>query len=311
MTVYFLSCVPAALRLDGIYVGVIDNFTRRAEVEDGGRVFVEALPSDNKMPVNFILDGAFISSPPSFADVYKIGSDVLVKIKRYECKNLAPAALCQERFCGHLITLCRLGGIKLCIDRADGQVRLFDVPEIFSSARMREGEVAGKKVLCIDTEGWLAVVSEGGTLAFCNPVKSYSLGNMLGVTVPFFTCAGVVGECNYSYDGQKFALASGRTVETRPVPDDVRHFAFFESVLTRARPEVYLGEELKPRAEELNAYLGDFVDVMVPPQKFYEKTGELAAAGLVYPQSANLYRVRFFAADMKGGLVENIREIDY
>ena len=59
------------------------------------------------------------------------------------------------------------------------------------------------------------------------------------------------------------------------------------------------------------SYLGDFVDVVVPPQKFYERTGENRAAGLVYAEAPNLFRVKFFAADMVGGLVENIREIEY
>ena len=311
MTVYFLSCVPAALRLNGTYVGVIDDFVRRVEAEEGERFFVEATPSDNKMPVNFILDDAFVSSPPPFADVYLMGGDILVRLKRFAHKDLTPSVLGQARFAGHLVTLCRMGGVKLCVDGADGDVRVYDVSDGFSSARLREGEVGGRKLLCVAAEGCLAIVSESGELAFCNPVKSYSLGNMLGVTVGYFTCAGCVGECNYSYDGKKFTPVSGRTVETRPVADGVKHFAFFESVLTHARPEAYPGEELKSRAAGLNAYLGDFAEVIVPPQKFYLRTGELTAAGLAYPQSANRYRVKFFAADMSCGLVENIREVQY
>ena len=311
MTVYFLSCVPAALRLNGTYAGVIDGFTRRTEAEDGSPLFVEAVPSDNRMGVNFLLDDNFISSPPQFAGVYKLGGDVLVHIKSYLYKDMSVHMLCQTHFCGHLVTLCRQGGVMLCIERADGQITLRELNEGFAQAAMREGQVGGKEVLCIYSQAWLAIVSAGGELVFCNPVKSYSLGDMLGVTVQFSTCAGCVGECNYSYDGQKLTLISGRTVETRPAADSIKHFAFFESILTRGDSAAYLCGELKPRAGELASYLGDFVDVVVPPQKFYERTGENRAAGLVYAEAPNLFRVKFFAADMVGGLVENIREIEY
>lgn len=311
MTVYFTSCVPAALRLNGAYVGVIDGFARRVEVAAGDRVFVEAVPSDDRLPANFMLRGAPPISAPDSADIFLMGGDMLVAINRYMHKDTSLSALCQARFSGNLVTLYRQGGVKLCCERADGGAELTDLDEGFVSAAMSEGEVGGYPVLCIYAKGRLAIVSTEGRLAFRNAVNSYSLGDMLGVTIKFLTCAGAVGECSYSYDGKTFCLVSSRTVETRPVPESVRHFAFFESVLTRADPSKYLSKELKGRAGELGGYLGNFVDVIVPPQKFYEVTGEKRAAGLVYGRESGVYGVRFFATDMAGGLVENIREVEY
>lgn len=311
MTVYFLSSTPAALRLNGAYMGVIDGIVRRVEVGEGEPLFVEAVPSDNRMPVNFMLDDNFLAAPPPFADLYLMGSDVLVKIKRYGHKDTALRPIFQTHFCGNLITLCRRGDIALCVDRSDGSYDIFELDDGFSAARPAEGNAGGHPVLCIYSQSRLAIISEGGKLVFNNRVKSYSLGDMLGVTVDFESCAGAVGECSYSYDGGQFTLVSGRTVETRPVGDDVRHFAFFESILTHADASAYLCGELRDRAGELSAYLGEFVDVVIPPQKFYQKTGEERAAGLVYAVAPNLYRVKFYAADIKCGLVENIREVEY
>lgn len=165
--------------------------------------------------------------------------------------------------------------------------------------------------MCIHARDCLAIVSGSGEVVFCNRIKSYSLGDMLGVTIDYASCAGIVGERSYSYDGAQFTLRSCRTVETRPVADEVKHFAFFESILARADASAYLAEAIRGRADELSAYLGDFTEVLIPPQKFYERTGELRAAGLACPIKPNLFRVRFYAADMSGGLVENIREIEY
>lgn len=311
MTVYFLSSTPAALRLNGEYAGVIDNFPRRTEIGEGEEAFVEAVPSDNRLPVNFMLSDGFLSSPPPFSDVFLMGADALISINRYEPKSAALKVVWQTRFCDNLITLYSRGGAALCVDRPDGTADIYDINEDYLHSQYSSGRVGGKDVLCVFTGGRLCILTEGGTLAFDNAVKSYSLGDMLGVTVNFNSCAGAIGECNYSYDGTRFTLVSGRTVETRPVDDKIRHFAFFESVLTHAKPADYLSEELAPRAGELSGYLGDFSGVVVPPRKFYERTGEMRAAGLVYPLSANLYRVKFFSADMQGGKIINIREIDY
>lgn len=311
MTVYFLSHTPAALRLNGIYAGVIDALMRSTEVNGEAEVFTEVIPSDNRMAVNFMLCKNFFSRPPSFADVYMMGGDALISIKRYARKDATLRLVCQTRFCGNLVTLCIQGGVMLCIDRSDGSYFMRELDDGFENARLAEGEAGGRPVLCIYSQNRLAIVSEGGNLVFCNAVKSYSLGDMLGVTVDFESCAGALGECSYSYDGKNFTLVSGRTVETRPVGEDVKHFAFFESILTRADPARYLTEDLKGKAGELSAYLGKFVDVLIPPRKFYDATGEERAAGLVYPKAANLYAVKFYAADMRGGLVENIREVEY
>lgn len=310
MTVYFISCVAAALRLNGAYAGIIDEFARRVDGVEGD-VFAEAVPSDNRHAVNFMLGRSFLSSPPPFADVYMLGGDALVRLKKYAAKDDGIRLICQARIGGNLVTVCRRGAVMLCVDGADGTVALRELDEGFARASAKQATVGGRPVLCISAEERLLVVSEAGKVIFCNPVKSYSCGDMLGVTVDFATCAGAVGECGYSYDGDKLTLVSGRTVETRPVPERIKHFAFFESVLIRGDSARYLCPALRDRAGELGAYLGEFVDVIVPPQKFYELTGEERAAGLVRPVGPNLFRVSFFAADMRDGLVENIREVEY
>ena len=225
MTVYFLSRTPAALRLDGAYAGIIDDIPRRIEAEEGAEIFVEAVPSDDRLPVNFMFGAKFLAAPPSCCAVYRAGGDVAVEFVRYEHKRTDLAPICQTRFCGNLVTLCRMGGIMLCVDRPDGSYALSELGERFSGAMFSEAAVAGMPVLCIAASGALAILSERGEVVFCNAVKSYSLGNMLGVTVAFDSCAGIVGECNYGYDGAKFTLVSGRSAETRPVAEEVMKYA--------------------------------------------------------------------------------------
>ncbi len=312
MTVYFVSSTPAALRLDGKYVGIIDSFARRTELCVPLRAFAEAAPSDNRQPVNFMLDGAFLSSPPDFASVCLMGGDALVRIRKYLSKDSAPSVIWQTRFAGNLVTLCRMGSVMLCSENSSaGGANICRMDESYALSSPEEGTVGTSPVLFISAARRLAVLSEGGKVVFDNPATSFSQGDMLRVTVPFRTCTGAAFECAYSYDGEAFTLASGRTAERILAGEEIRHFAFFESVLTRADPASYLSPGLRERAGELSSYLGQFVDVIIPPQKLYEKTGEERAAGLVYPAAKNAYIVKFYAADMREGLVENIREVEY
>ena len=310
MTVYFTSDPPAWLRLGGEYAGVIDGFVRRAELAFEQPLPVEAYPGNNFSPLNFFMDEAFFASPPDFARVYLMGGDALVRLFGYPPKDCALRPLAQTRFFDNLVTLCSRGGVVLCRERP-GDVRLFELPSGFASAGFESGKIGGFPVLFIYCEGGLAVLSQQGDLIFNDGVKSYSQGDMLGVTRAFETCAGAVAESFYSYDGNALSLVSSRTAFTRPVPPESRHFAFFESVLTHGDSSVYLNAELRARADELGGYLGDFAEVLVPPRKFYDLTGERLAAGLAYPLSSNLYRVKFYAADTADGLVCNVRSVDY
>ena len=201
------------------------------------------------------------------------------------------------------------GGIFVSCDGEDFSLK--EMGFAFSSARFIEQSIGGQPVMCLFCEGALAVFSARGKMVFRNRAKSYSCGDMLRVTINFDTCAGCESECDFSFDGEEMKLISGHTRETRPVGEEIIHFAFFESVLAHGDSSVYLNAELRARADELGGYLGDFAEVLVPPRKFYDFTGERLAAGLAYPLSSNLYRVKFYAADTADGLVCNIRSVDY
>ena len=307
MTLYFLSPVPAALRLNGQYVGVIDCFERRVEAQ--GDLLAEITPSDNGLPLCFMINGDFFAKPPEFAEVYLIGSDALIKLRGYRSSDAALRVLCQARLGACLFTLYSQGGIFVSCDGEDFSLK--EMGFAFRDARFEEQSIGGQPVMCLFCEGALAVFSARGKMVFRNRAKSYSCGDMLRVTINFDTCAGCESECDFSFDGEEMKLISGHTRETRPVGEEIIHFAFFESVLARGDYKKYLCDELVPQADKVTGYLGGFVGVLVPPRKFYDACGEERAAGLVYPSGGNLFSVRFYAADTEGGKIVNIRDIPY
>lgn len=308
MIIYFLSFVRAALKLNGCFAGFIDLFERRVEIERGEKTLAEIIPADNSQPLNFLLDENFFTQPPDCVDVYLMEGDALIFIKKFPPKNCALKVIWQTRFCANTITLFYQGGVQLS---CEGQsFELYDLDCAFANGKFSEDTVAGRPVLIISAKGCIAVISEQGKLALLTPAESYSCGDMLEITKKFPTCAGVVATCDFTYDGEVFSLAASRAEESRKIDPSVLHFAFFESVLTRADYKKYLGRELKEKADLIFEFLGDFTQVTLPTAKFYAEYGQINAAGLVYAKSKNLFEVKYFAVDIQDGLIQNVYEVE-
>ena len=308
MTVYFLSYLPAALKLNGLYVGTIDGFERHIELDPADNVLAEIVPCDNLQQLNFFLNEKFFKAPPSFADVYLMDGGALVYIREYGVKDVKLNVIYQTRFFGNLITVFAQGGIYLSIEGAE--YNLTPLPLSFSELRAAQNTISGREVLVLYGGNQAVIISENGKTVFMNAAEKLEFGENLKVTAGFETCTAAKAECIYSYDGNELTLISSKTVETRPPEKEILHFAFFESVLTRGDYTKYLDEELKPRAEDLKSYFGEFVSVTVPPEKFYLKHGNILAAGLVYPKSKNLYEVKYFAVDITDDKISNIFPIE-
>lgn len=298
MRIYFLSYKPAILKLNGLYVGGIDLFERHINVDLKDSLLAEIVPGDNLQPVNFFINEHLLSSPPPFLDVYLMQSEALIFVREYGNKNVNLKVVAQTRFCGNLVTVFEQGGVYMSVDGSS--YSLVPLHNKFSQARCEEKMLGGYPVLAIWGGNILQILDAGGNRIFLNEVESAEFSTELKIVAAFETCTAAKAVCTYSYDGEKLTLSDGKTVETRPPEQGILHFAFFESVLTHGNYADYLDGELKGKAAALKDYLGGFVSVTVPTEKFYSEHPAERAAGLVYPKAENLFEVKYFAVDLDG-----------
>lgn len=308
MRVYFLSCAPAVLKLNGLYAGSVDGFERHVELDPADRIFAEIVPGDNMQAVNFFLDEKFFSCPPPFVDLYLADGDAFVYVREYSAKDVKIEVVFQTRFNGNLITVFSQGGIYLSAEGAE--YSLTPLPQAFKQLRAENRTLCGRDVLALYGGNMLAVISDLGKLIFLNAVESAEFGDELKTVTPFETCTAAKAQCTYSYDGEELTLIESVTAESRPPEADILHFAFFESILTCGNYADYLDASLKAKAGQLKSYLGKFVSVTVPPEKFYALHGEIAAAGLVYPKSRNLYEIKYYAVDVENAKITNVFPVE-
>lgn len=304
MRVYFLSYLPAVLKLNGLYVGTIDLFERHIEIDPQDNILAEIVPGDNLVAANFFLDDKFFKNPPPFADVYTMGDDALIYIREYAVKDVKINVILQTRFGGNLITVFAQGGIYLSVDGT--QFMLEPLPRPFAVCRAEEKTLGGRNVLAVYGGDYLLILSDSGKKIFLNRVTDAQFGENLKVCVAFETCTAAQAECVFEYDGDKLTLSHGKTVEMRPPEKEILHFAFFESVLTCGDFVKYLDSSLLQKSGDLKSYLGDFISVTVPTEKFYELNGNIAAAGLVYPKAKNLFEIKYYAVEFNGDKISNI-----
>lgn len=313
MRIYFLSVSPAALKLDGAYLGIIDGFERFADVDETELkrgVFCEAVPQGAACQVTFILCGDLFKNPPDFADVYLTDGDAVIYIRKYPPVGGKLEIIAQHFFKTITATLfSENGGLYLnCVNGSSSN--LYELSPKFIKAEFSERTLCGFDVLFLEGDGCIAVISDSGKRVFYNPAESFTCGDYLTVTVNFNTCAMCKAECRFLYDGEKMTLDSSVTREYAEPSPKVFHFAFFESVLTKGDFKKYLSDELSEKADDLPSFLGEFIDVTVPYSRFFEKHGDITAAGLVYPVGRNLFEVKYFAVDISDGKISNIYEVE-
>lgn len=303
MTVYFVSCKPAVLKLNGEFAGRLDLFERRAEIDLRENILAEVVPEEG-LAANFFINERLLLNPPPFLDVYLGECEATVYIRRFEPRDRQICVHLQKRLGANLITVFSLGEVYLSVDGA--AMKLTPLPEQFKKVVCEEKSLAGYPVLAFTADRFLLVLSLGGEVIFLNEAASYDFGDKLRVSMDFETCTAARAECEYAYDGQSLTLVSGVTEEIYPADENIMHFAFFESVLTRGDFEKYLSPDMREKAAAIRDYLGGFEGVTVPTETFEMSHPGVKAAGLVYKKAENLFEIKYFAVEIKDGKIDNI-----
>ncbi len=308
MRVYFLSRQPAALSADGQYLGMIDGFERYIDLPAQTAPFIEIAPTQNFQPVRFVLNDAFWACPPEDCSVFVWEDEAIISISKFPCLGGRLQVTYQNRHHGALLTVVKQGELTLYCEGK--QTHLHPLPAAFCNCTGQEYWLSGLPVVALCAQKWLCLLSQEGNLLFLGEVENFTIDATLRLSVRFATCAALQCQCEYSYDGNALHQISSVTQETEQAPPEIIHFAFFESVLTRGDYAKYLCEQLKPNAEQVKEYLGAFCQVILPTEKFLQKHGDIACAGLAYAKSKNLFAVRFYGVEIENDSISNIFEVE-
>ncbi len=290
MHVCFLSEKRGALTVGGAYFGVVDGFERTAEVDPADALYCECA-AIGYAPVRFRFDEEFLFSPPPHVKLYFSGKDVAVYLCDYLRDDPSLRVLRQERVAGSLLTLCMQGRLTLNLENETG-FHLIPLPEKLEDCKPYP--CCGGVLLEGQTS--FALLSRDGELWAQADGKVLEKGETLKAEVSFHDSTGHTALCEWR-GGSLLSC----TLRTARAPTEATYaLAFFESALIGADVTPYLCDALKPKADLLKGFLGDFVHVVLREDP--------RLVGLVYARRERVYEVRTFRVDVKDGKVENITE---
>ncbi len=314
MYFYFASDFKCALKLGGVYYGVINGNVLACNIDISSPTLIEICSLDPaEKNLNFILDGDFCGKIDGARVTDLKGGYLLSFYKSGASSEFKIFA--QEKFPNAVATLFNDGGIKLSIETHNdfyaealnyqchgGQIKRFNL----SGAEFLAVAVNGQKTA-------LYVYSVNGKVnkVFEREVDDYSLdGGFKTVEKPLDIAKHTV-TCEWDFDGNKLveknrAVTRAEKFDINRLNANVIPFAFLEEYLAGGDITPYLTGGLKDNASKLGGYLGDFIGIMPPPT--FRDIGEI---GLIYRFSENSYTVDYITFEFLDGKLCNLKKLDY
>ncbi len=312
MYYYFSSATKCAIKLNGIYFGIISDSVKAINIDDCPLVEICPLtPNDSQ--INFLLSPEFLSSPPDRILVTDMQGGFLIRIQ----KNYATgdfSVIAQEKFSDLVATVFIENGLKISIETTNGffadSIRL-----ISHKATIQRATFCGHAFVLVFIEGeenLLNVYSLGQQIekVFSRNVNEYSFENELFTVNKYEDILKHTVNSKWLYENSAFiqkekTISYDTTIELSSLPQKIIPFAFFEEVLIGGNINNFLSESILPNADRIKEYLGDFIGIMPPPP--YRNIDEV---GLVYPNGQNKYKVNYFTCEMERNKICNIKKAD-
>ncbi|MGN0824281.1 MAG: hypothetical protein ACI4MB_04350 [Candidatus Coproplasma sp.] len=304
MRIYFLSCRTAALKLNGEYLGTVGAVEKYVDWTGSEDILAEIIPNGEWLPRSFFIGQELFKNPPAFLKVYLFDGGAQICVAHFE--RLGGLKILEQRSISGLSTtyfsLC--GRAYLSCDGQESS--LYELPDYFLNCRLTAEKINGLLVLILSGKDCLCVISSSGKKLHIGRAESYSTGDMLELTINFKGCAGYYAEQTYGYNGQELTKIKSEIKRRYEVESSVLPFAFFECLLYGGDCGEYLTDELQTEQQALKKYLGAYTEVTVPHKAFFDIHGDIPAAALAYPIKENLFEIKYFSVEIKGGKIDNI-----
>ena len=298
MRFYFLSSVPCALKIGGVFYGTVNDFERFLDLSPKDNLFVEFLPV-NAQPVRFFITEEIRFSPPENCEVYLLPNAVALYANHFAPLDTTLRPHVQKAFDDTLITVFSQGEVQVSLQSASGFF-VRSLPPCFCDCSLScHGDL-----FCLETENRLFALTKFGVPVLDEKVISYHFENdELVAVLPLLDSRNRRASVRY----RLFETGVERTGFTllfpdengETFPDELLAYAFFESVLIGADYARFLGDSLQAKATSVKTFLGDFQAV------FPAQNGN--GCLLVYPKAERLYEVKPFSVETENGKIIDLK----
>ena len=290
------------LSLNGVFYGVTDSFERFAEINLSDNIFVKFTP-ENAQPIGFFLTEEVLTSPPNNCEVFLLKDGIVIRACDFPPTDCALVPIAQQRFGETVVSVFRQGRIQLTLQSPDGFFTA-TLPPSFAVCTLS----AHGGLFFVESKRHLAVYTGMGKCVLQEEVLSFSITETeLNATLPLSDSLGRVADCTWKLSATgchrtRFDLHQTRTctgeTDTDKIRDELLPYAFFEKVLLGENYEALLSDGLRPKANSIVGFLGDFQAVSLTPDPY--------VCGLIREKSPRLYEVNYFTVKVEQGKIADI-----
>ena len=313
MYYYFSSNYPSALKINGVYYGILGDALKPLRVDEGFTPFIELCPIGDGQTLNLILDKNFLSSPPRQVVLTDLKGGFLIKFCSF---SFSPDFFIvnQQKFNDAIVTVFNENGLKLSIETHNdfyAETFKFDCEnaEILEFYQNNFKFIVicflGKnKILCVYK------ITDKIEKVFMREVSEFSLDDSF-TTVEKRTdiAKHTINSC-WEFDGNAFKQ---KNIEIKvkdgfnfiDLPEKLIPYAFLESFLIGEDIDCYLCDDMKNNKAFLNGFFGDFIGIMPPPK--FRAFDEI---GLIYQELENKYSVKYFSFQVENRKIINLKQND-
>lgn len=297
-----------ALKINGIYMGTIQNTVKHLNVECDSP-FIEILPLSSKgAQFNFVLDENFLARPPEAITLTDMQGGYLISYSPIPC-GLSFKVIAQKKFDNCIVT---------CFSDSSYKLSLENNTDFYSEAI----DFSVNTVQIERTNNFIVVGLTGSVTAvfvfdvsekikpifkkFCNEfdISDKIITKHCFCDIAKHNLALTWAVAKGTVTQLKKELTRSENFSVNRLPAKILPYAFLEELLVGGSVEEYLSENVKKNADKLGGYLGNFIGVMPPP--FFRSPEEV---GIILPSGINRYTVEYLVFEMNGRLISNLKKV--
>ena len=312
MYFYFSSGYPAAIKLNGLYFGIITDSVKACDIKTEDNPFIEICPlSSGEKGVNFLLTENFLSSPPEGVSVTDLKGGYLIKFNASH-RGGQFGITAQEKFRDAVVTVYNDDGYKISVETPD-DFYIHNLSCVFKNVTVKHFYIDNNAFVSVASESektFLNVYSISGKIktVFSGEVDNYQTDGVFITEQSYKDMAKHRIKTVWTFDGE--LKEKSREVTCSPsfspdkLPERLLPYAFFEEYAAGGNFTEYLDENMKKKSDKLKGFLGKFIGVMPPP--IFRSIDEV---GLVYKKNENIYGVEYFILQLKDRKITNLKKV--
>lgn len=306
MYYYFSSNSGCALKLNGIYLGVLTGVIKHVNVQVENSL-VEFVPLNGGLPLSFTLDDNFLRNPPQDVCVTDMKGGYLISYTANPV-NLPFKIIEQKKFNDLMVTVFCDKGYKISIEtNTDFFTESLDC-QVLSTQIERKGDLLLVGIRASQNTICCYQISPKICALLKNSCSDFSFDNQITTTNQYCDIAKHQTVISWSIKGNSLyptdkKITCSPNFSVNNLPTKIIPYAFLEELLVGGNVDDYLDTNIKSNADKLRGFFGNFIGVMPPP--FFVSPEQI---GLIYKKNPNQYYVEYCSFELNGRLISGIKK---